>query len=466
MTTPKILFTSPIQPIGGCSPNVYSWDKSPSVPSIAMSFLNHPGLSFLEANLPCEILPYPDQDTFTQALKDPPEILGISFYINETELALKMVREARQAGVREIWAGNFGAFSPEISSHFDKVFTGWSEYKVAEELGISLNPDDFIHPELYGAIGTPLLPRMILSGILFTSRGCPWTCNFCQTPDFYGKAKPVSLEVIDQVLWSYKKKGITGINILDENFGTFKKHARQVVDLLHKYGMRWIALTRVDTLLRDYDYWIERGLFGAHLGIESLNQDSLNGASKRIEQNDTIKLLNKMSKNNLFIQGFYMIGFENDTEESIKKDIELLAQQDIDVVQVQVLTPYPQTEQTQMISNTYGISDPNLSKYNSRNLVWNHPNISPQKMKELQVWANQKLTSTRKALRTISKFILYFGKQSPNLDGLKLILNSYSGEGRILYNQLQTPMKSARKWAKTGWIPYEEIEKSFSIEEA
>ena len=92
-----------------------------------MSFLNHPGLAFLKANLPCDILEYPTETDFQAALACPPEILGISFYINESVLALRMAAQARRAGVKQVWAGNYGAYSPEVASAFDRTFTGWGK---------------------------------------------------------------------------------------------------------------------------------------------------------------------------------------------------------------------------------------------------------------------------------------------------------------------------------------------------
>ena len=454
----RILFTSPIQPIGGCSPNVYSWDKKPAAVRIAMSFLDHPGLSFLEANLPVEILPYPDESTFAAALREPPDILGISFYINETEVALEMARRARAAGVQEVWAGNFGAYSPQVESTFDRVWTGWSEEAVAHALEVPLPGEHGVrHPEIYGAIGTNLFPKMVLSGILFTSRGCPFTCNFCQTPGFYGKAKPIPLEEVDRVLKRYHRQGVRGINILDENFGTFPGHAREVVELLHRYDMRWIALTRVDTLLRNFDHWHEHGLFGAHLGIESLNSDSLEGASKRIADRDSVKLLARMQREHLFVQAFYILGFEEDTVESIRSDIRTLERLAVDVVQVQVLTPYPKTGQRDAIEAQFGIHDANLSHYNSRNLVWNHPSISPAQMRELQRWANRRLTSSQRALRTLAKFAVFNGRRRPTLEGIRGVLAPFFGTAARLHRQLEPKLSAARRWSREGWRAYEEV---------
>jgi hypothetical protein len=453
----RILFTSPLQPISGCSPNVYSWDKPLTAVRIAMSFLNHPGLAFLKANLPCDTLEYPTENDFQAVLARPPEILGISFYINESALAVRMAKMARQAGVREVWGGNYGVYSPEVAPAFDRMFTGWGESQLAEALGSSaISVDRLRHPEMYGAIGTNLFPHMLLSGLLFTSRGCPWTCNFCQTPSFYGKPRALALETIDRILWTYHRNGIRGINILDENFGTFRSHADEVVDLLHRYQMRWIALTRVDTLSANFDRWLAKGLFGAHLGIESLNQKSLIDGSKKIDRLESVHLLKKMSRHNLFVQCFYIFGFEHDTVASIEQDIEALSQLDADVVQVQVLTPYPLTQQRDTIVLRYGIHDPDLSHYNSRNLVWNHPHISPAEMRRLQDCANRKLSSSRRALRTLRKFSVFCGTNHPNFEGLRLVSGTFSRASRQLHRNYRKGIHGARQWAQVGWYAYEE----------
>jgi hypothetical protein len=281
--------------------------------------------------------------------------------------------------------------------------------------------------------------------------------QFLSEPDFYGKPAGVPLEAIDEVLWTYRRRGITGINILDENFGTFTRHSLEVVELLHRHKMRWIALTRVDTLLKNFDRWASKGLFGAHLGIESLNQKSLMGAQKNVNSFDSVRLLQEMSRLNMFVQAFYILGFEQDTVESIREDIRALAELDIDVVQVQILTPYPLTKERASLEQQYGISNRNLSKYNSRNLVWHHPKIQAKEMRELQVWANSKLTSSRRALRTLAKFAIFCGKKRPNLDGVKLLLGATRGPGRWLQVQFAHQITSARKWAQGGWRAYEEV---------
>jgi len=458
-----ILITSPVQPIAGVSPDIYSWDKPAKGMRMIMSFLQHPALSFLEANLPVRVLHYPDWDDFCRSLEPVPDVLGISFYINETEQALAMARYARKVGVKEIWAGNFGAYTPEILQEFDQVVHGWGESKLAQLTGVEEENKKLIHPEMYGVVGTNLFPRMLFSGTLFTSRSCPFTCNFCQTPDFYGRTTRVPLDEIERIVWTYKKRGVSGINILDENFGTFKSHSQDVVKILHKYNLRWVALTRVDTLRKNFEFWYEHGMFGAHLGIESLNNRSLSGASKRTDQDKNLEMLRILGKHNMFVQIFYILGFEEDTVESIQEDIQLLAEQDFDVAQIQVLTPYPRTEQRSLIENKFGIFEHDLRKYNSRNLVWNHPNISPVQMKELQAWANNLISSNKRVLRSINKLGIYHARPHLNMQGIALLMKQFSGKHQQLHKEFKSKLQAARQWAKSGWYAYDEHQASHTL---
>jgi radical SAM superfamily enzyme YgiQ (UPF0313 family) len=456
----QVLFTSVAQPIGGCSPNVYGWDKQPATVKVAMNFLNHPGLAFLKANLTCSVLEYPTWSQFAERIaKQPPKILGISFHINESEQAVRMARYARSHGVQELWAGNYGTYCPEVRAHFDRSITGWGESKISQLLGgKTIENRQIVHPPIYASIGTSLFNRSFVFGLLYTSRGCPYSCSFCQTPDFYGQAHVLSLEAIERVLATYHQQGITGVNVLDENFGIFPKHASEVVNLLRKYRMSWVPLSRVETVLKHFDQWREQGMVGAHLGVESLNQDSLTSGNKRLNQEKSIELLRKMSKHNLFVQAFYIIGFEDETVETIERDLRKLLRLDVDIAQVQVITPYPKTELAARIETEFGIQVKNYSKFNSRNLVWNHPRISPEEMRLLQSRANKMFSTTRRSLRTLSKLMLFQGHRWPNPKGLWQFGKSLGRSHLRLRSELEPKLSNAQKWADVGWYPYEEVD--------
>ncbi len=108
------------------------------------------GLRFLRQNLPdLNVLEYPTRAEFSAQLKRGWDAVGFSFYLEETNDIQAMAAEARQAGVRELWAGNYGALTPSIQSHFDHVFSSYSEDAVGQKLGTRLEenlPSDSTAP--------------------------------------------------------------------------------------------------------------------------------------------------------------------------------------------------------------------------------------------------------------------------------------------------------------------------------
>ena len=73
------------------------------------------GLRFLRQNVPgIEILEYPTRAEYRQALERGWDVVGFSFYLEESNEIARMAEEARAAGAARIWAGNYGALTPEI----------------------------------------------------------------------------------------------------------------------------------------------------------------------------------------------------------------------------------------------------------------------------------------------------------------------------------------------------------------
>lgn len=341
------------------------------------------GLRFLKQNIPeIDILEFPKFEEFKKKLKSGKyDVLGISFYINEVPQAIEMINYARKLGIKEIWGGNYGAMTPEVKKYFDKIFIGYSEEAIAKELGKKI--ERIVHPPIVIHTLTPFGVPILVSGTIQTTRGCSLNCKFCQTPKFCSKVSPVPIESIDKVLAEYKKLGIREVFIFDENFGLIKKHADQVASLMDKYKLNWYAMTRADILLANFEEWQKKGLIGAFIGIESFSQENLDFVEKKESREKILALLERLNKKSLLIIGYYMICFENETKKSILRDMEKLKKIRFDLCQICVVTPFPETQLKDYLSNKFGIINHNYSDYDTKHLVWKHPNIKPEEVKEL-----------------------------------------------------------------------------------
>jgi len=162
------------------------------------------GLRFLKQNIPeLEIVEFPTFDEYQNMLEEGWDVVGLSFYLSETEEALEMVKAARASGkVGEVWAGNYGALTPEIGDKFDRVFVGYAENQVAPYFNRKI--ERIVHPPLVEYLDTPFGLKLNIYGALFTIRGCGVGCKFCQAPCFCNKPSPLPLESIENVLSYYK----------------------------------------------------------------------------------------------------------------------------------------------------------------------------------------------------------------------------------------------------------------------
>ena len=91
------------------------------------------------------MIEYPHWNEYTDALKNVYDIVEIGFYTTNYYDAIKMAKMAKESGVKEVWAGNFGSLTPGVLDYFDRVFTGYAEREL--KLAIDGIPLDKIrHP--------------------------------------------------------------------------------------------------------------------------------------------------------------------------------------------------------------------------------------------------------------------------------------------------------------------------------
>jgi radical SAM superfamily enzyme YgiQ (UPF0313 family) len=332
-----------------------------------------------------------------------------------------MVNYAREKGIKEIWAGNYGALTESIQKYFDKVFIGYSEDKIAQIFGRNIKNEEIIHPPLISNTSFHGF-KLNCQGYLFTNRGCNNKCHFCQTPSFCKKPCKISLESIEKILQYYKKLGLTEVIILDESFGLFKEHAEDVVDLLVKYGFYWFPMVRADYLGKRLDDWSRKGMIGALTGIESFNQKTLDKMSKNETVEEIVSVVKKLKEMNKMTVGYYMIGYEEDTIESLKKNILKLRDLRLDINQLCVLTPLPQTPQWKYIEEKYGIFDKDWHHYNAKHLVWNHPSIRPEEMRQFLLKAFKIAYPKRRVLETSYDFVKRYIDNRGIYEGLSYLM--------------------------------------------
>jgi hypothetical protein len=87
---------------------------------------------------------------------------------------------------------------------------------------------------------------LAMAHVMF-SRGCPFPCSFCaagQSRIQYRSGKSARAE-LEHLIGAY---GIQGFSIVDDNFIVSKAKVADICDQVSGLGLRWSALSRVDTV--------------------------------------------------------------------------------------------------------------------------------------------------------------------------------------------------------------------------
>jgi len=344
------------------------------------------GLRFITYNIPgIEMLEYPNWDQFKKKLKEDIDILGISYFMKDVPIVKEMIKVARANGVKEIWGGNYGVLCEETKEWFDRTCEGYSESQISEWLGYG--PLKSIkHPPIISTIGLHFPPIKRKQGYLFTTRGCRMRCKFCQTPSVTPNVSTIPLDNIEEALKIYKKERVKTVFVMDDNFLQQKKYSEDLIDLFYKYNIKWSACTRAEYLKGRVREFRDKGFHMVLVGIESMRQTNLDKINKSTSMNNLVEVINELNENNIYIHGTYILGYEDDTDESIKEDIKKLSKLGIDSFQVTILTPLPRTPLWTEMSEKYTIIK-DYSQFDTYHLVWNHPNISKGKMHNLRNYA-------------------------------------------------------------------------------
>jgi radical SAM superfamily enzyme YgiQ (UPF0313 family) len=195
--------------------------------------------------------------------------------------------------------------------------------------------------------------------IQFT-RGCPFICEFCDVIELYGR-KPRSKtpkQIIKELQTLYDLNYRGHIDIVDDNFIGNKKNVKTTLQAIKGwseinnypfyYGIETsINLADDDELLqmmKDVDFRL------VFMGIESPEDDVLEKANKKINMNRSIvEATRKISSYGMVVNGGFIIGFDNESDQTVKKMIECIQESGICVAMFGLMYALPNTQLTKRL---------------------------------------------------------------------------------------------------------------------
>ena len=249
----------------------------------------------------------------------------------------------------------------------------------------------------------PVLPTALVKrnlgsiSTIVLGRGCPFQCSFCCIINVQGRTSRSrsadDLEALARQAWV---AGLTRIFITDDDFARNKNWEALFDRLvqLREEGIKLSLLIQVDTQAHKIPNFIDKavaaGVEQVFIGLENINADNLKSIQKRQNKiTDYRRMLLDWKRHPVIIWGAYIIGFPNDTYESVLRDIEIIKRElPIDILNPSILTPLPGSmDHKQMLDNGEWM-DPDLNNYDLSHRVTHHPNMTDAELDNLYkaVW--------------------------------------------------------------------------------
>ena len=194
---------------------------------------------------------------------------------------------------------------------------------------------------------TSVLTKEVNVTTIFTSRGCPYGCTFCDRHHLGKKFRARSAQNVLEEIQECVNMGIYGFLFYDDTFTIDKQ---RVIDICkgiidRKLDITWNIRSRVDTIDAEMlSYLKKAGCEGINYGVESGSDKILKRLNKGITIRKVIETFKHTHESGIQALAYFMIGNPGEQIENINTTFQVMHQLKPDYVHITILTPLPGTK--------------------------------------------------------------------------------------------------------------------------
>jgi len=187
---------------------------------------------------------------------------------------------------------------------------------------------------------------------MFTSRGCPMACAFCESGrngviwDRIVRYEPISN--VEKQIREIAELGFTGIQFYDDILPLNKPRMKAVLQLLKQYGMTWRCFIRTDIIDKQggFEYLKEMadaGLVEVLAGVESADNRIKDNIFKGTTIEQDTQVLRWCKELGIKFKASFILGLPGEDRDSMVRTREWILENRPDRADVNILIPFPGT---------------------------------------------------------------------------------------------------------------------------
>jgi len=337
------------------------------------------------------------------------DLVGITTITATAPRAYEIADRFRSKGVPVILGGIHSSALPEEAAlHADAVVLGEAEGVMKDLI------NDFRDGKLkkfYRSSNRPSLANLplprkdLLVGnryykemdLIQTTRGCPFSCEFCSVSNFFGKTyrmRPIA-DVIKEIKQSKRR---TLRFFVDDNIAGYPAYAKKLFKALIPLKIKWfgqasVIISRDDELLR---LAAQSGCLSLYIGFESLSPASLKQVGKGVNLLQDYKTaIRKMHDSGIGIIGAFIFGFDSDDMGVFEETVDFIEKNQIELASFAILTPLPGTVLYKKMEEQGRIINHDWSKYTCGEVVFRPKLLTVEQLQNGYYWARKQISSYR-----------------------------------------------------------------------
>ena len=342
------------------------------------------------------------------------DLVAITVTVDVMNRAIEIAKEFRKRSVKVVAGGIHITADPKGAyGYFDAICVGMAE-RIWQRILFDAQNDSLneIYNDMLSISGQEIVSpdydiidnsKYLYTNIISTSRGCPFECDFCYNSS-QSVHKAYINRPIEDVIREIKTLRTRHIMFIDDNFignpSWTKKFLAQIKPLGLKYNAAVTSnIVDMPDILDDLK---ESGCQSLFIGFESINDKAIDSVNK--VQNSVGKyerLVEELHKRGIMINASFVFGLDEDDSSVFEKTLDWIVKNKIETVTSHILTPYPGTRLYENLHKQGRITDFDLSKYNTANVVYRPKNMTQEELYKGYLWIYKEVYSFKNIVKRL-----------------------------------------------------------------